>query len=129
MRIEIEVIDHNRQRYDTTGDWIIDNDGNITIYVSKLKNWKYEMLIAIHELVEVILCKNKGISQEEVDKFDIAFEKKRKPGNIDEPGDDPKAPYRLQHFAATMIERTMCLSLGCSWRKYEDACNGLDYGK
>lgn len=88
-------------------------------------NWRFEALVALHELVEVIKCKHDGVSQKDVDAFDIAFEKNRKPGNDDEPGDDPNAPYQNQHCLATGIERIMAAELGVDWREYDRAVMAL----
>ena len=118
MKIIIETIPHKKQRYPTVGDWYF-KKGVLHIRVSKMSSWKNEMLVAVHELVEVLLCKDRGITTAQVDAFDKAFEKKRKPGNEDEPGDDPKAPYRKEHFFATNIERLMAAELRVDWAKYD----------
>lgn len=80
-------------------------------------------MIAVHELIEVLLCKAAGVTQEDVDKFDLNFEKKRKKGDDSEPGDDPKAPYYKQHKFATKIERLLCKELGENWNWYETDIN------
>jgi hypothetical protein len=118
MKIVIETTPHSRQRYPTVGDWFT-SKGVLHIKVSDMNNWRYELLVALHELVEVNLCRHRKISQESVDAFDIAFEQARKPGNDDEPGDDPRAPYRREHFFATNIEALMSAELGVDWAKYE----------
>ena len=99
--------------------------GVLHIRVSKLSDPRYELLIALHELVEVTLCKHRSVTEKSVDAFDIAFEKRRKLGNDDEPGDDPRAPYRREHFFATSVERLMAAELGVDWRKYEAEINAL----
>ena len=117
MKIRIDSIPHGRQRYPTVGDWFYRGD-TLVVRVSKMSDPRYEQLVALHELVEVLLCKKRGITQKSVDAFDKAFEKARKPGNVDEPGDDPKAPYRKEHFFATNVERLMAAELGVDWNKY-----------
>ena len=124
MRIIIETIPHKRQRYETCGDWYF-RKGVLHIKVSKMSDWRREMLVAVHELVEVLLCKDRGITTAEVDAFDKAFEKARAPGNEDEPGDDPKAPYRKEHFFATNIERLLSAELRVDWAKSDKEINGL----
>lgn len=119
MKIKIEAIPHNRHRYPTVGDWYFDKRGTLVIRVSRMGNWRYEMLVAVHELVEVLICKHRGVSQKSVDKFDKAFEANRKPGDESEPGDDPKAPYRREHFFATNIESLLSSELDVDWAKYE----------
>ncbi len=125
MRIVIETIPHEQQRYQTVGDWVFDDEGNLTIRVSKLSNWRREALIAVHELVEVLLCKHDGVTQESVDIFDKQFEATRAPDNFDEPGDDPSAPYVKQHCVATGIERLLAAQLGVNWKEYEKELDRL----
>lgn len=125
-KITIEVIPHAEQRYETVGDWIYSNDNEeLTIKVSDMNNWKYNMLVGVHELIEVLLCDARGITQVEVDNFDKEFEEKRVEGNVDEPGDDPAAPYKDEHFFATNIERLLCAELGVDWKTYNDIIENL----
>ena len=121
----IEIIPHNKQRYETVGDWKRNKNGTLIIKVSDMGDKRYAMLVAIHELVETLLCEHDGVKEEDVTAFDIAFEKKRKLGNEDEPGDSQKAPYRKQHAVATIVEKLMCKKLGCNWQKYNDVVNSL----
>ena len=125
MNVWIQVIPHKEQRYETCGDWWYDCNGNLQIRVSKMNNWKYEMLIAVHELVEVLQCKYKKISVEVVDKFDKEFEKNRKKGNLDEPGDSMKAPYRIQHGIASGVERILGALIGVDWNDYANTIENL----
>lgn len=124
MNVIIKTIPHRQHRYETVGDWWSEGK-TLHIRVSEMGSWKYEMLVAVHELVEVLQCKHLRISTASVDKFDIAFEKKRKPGNTDEPGDDSRAPYRVQHGIATGVERILAALLGVDWNKYEAKINSL----
>jgi Mn-dependent DtxR family transcriptional regulator len=105
MMIKIKTIEHARQRHDTCGNWVI-NGEQIIIYVSEMGDWKYEMLVALHELVEVLLCKDRGISQKAVD-------------------DDIKAPYREQHRQAEFIEKQMAQFLNIDWEKYSKTVDEL----
>lgn len=119
MKIVIETIPHEQHRYTTVGDWYYDADGTLQIKVSGLSDWRREMLVAIHELVEVLTCKNDGVGQEIVDKFDKDFEANRSGDNEDEPGDEPDAPYVDQHCLATGIERILAQQWGVKWKDYE----------
>ena len=119
MDIIIKNIEHKDQPYDTAGDWRFDSNDDLIINVSDTGNWKYNALIALHELVEVLLCKDRGITTEEVDAFDIAFEEKRGQGNMDEPGDDRKAPYFKEHQVATIVERLIANELKVDWDTYD----------
>lgn len=124
MNITVTVIDHNDQRYSTCGDWVFEGD-DLHIYISKMGDWRYETLVAIHEIAEVVLCKERGISQKAVDKFDIEFEKNRQDGDESEPGDCVDAPYQNEHSYATGIERILCAALGIKWDEYACAVENL----
>lgn len=119
MKIIIETIPHDQHRYTTVGDWFYEPDGTLRIKVSQLSDWRREALIAVHELVEVLLCRHDGVTTEDVDAFDKAFEHAREPGNEDEPGDSPAAPYVNQHCVATGIERILAAALDVQWKPYE----------
>lgn len=171
MKIVIETIPHSEQRYPTVGDWYFTqqnpdgvesplSDAPIVpihellaspkyvlhIKVSNLTDWRREFLIVVHELCEVGLCVNEGVSQATVDAFDMGFEKEREerieqagrkvsePGiasaeealiSIEEPGDQPNAPYRKQHCFATAVERMLAAALDVSWSEYETELEAL----
>lgn len=127
MNVHIEVIPHSDQRYPTVGDWFFEG-GELMIRVSDLGNWRYQMLVAVHELSEALMCKEHGVSQAAVDRFDKKFEKERVTGlrgPFDEPGDDSSAPYRKEHGIATGIERILAAELNVDWNKYADAIESL----
>ena len=125
LKIEIETIPHSRQRYDTVGDWFFKPDATWKINVSDLADWRYELLVAVHELVEMGLCNDRGITAQRIDRFDIAYENNRLPGDTTEPGDATDAPYRNEHCAATGIERILAAHLGIDWSDYEKTINEL----
>jgi hypothetical protein len=110
--ITIEQIPYSEARYSTHGDWVVDEFGNIHIRVSKELGEDGAFLVAIHELLEVYLCKKRGITTATVDAFDLTYEG-------DDPGADPKAPYFNEHKFATKIEKLLCKELGLDWDEYE----------
>jgi predicted DNA-binding protein len=124
-KIVIEVIPHERQRYETVGDYYFDVEGTLRIFVSEMSDNRHEMLVGLHELAEVLQTEHNGVSEKAITKFDIAFEEARKEGNLDEPGDSPLAPYRKEHCVATAVERLMAALLNVNWKEYEDDCNSL----
>src|SRR5690349_13252315 len=124
MKIQIETIPHAQHRYSTCGDWF-EKDGVLHIKVSEELTNKEALLVALHELIEVTLCKYRGITEKQVDEFDMEFEKNRPEGDDSEPGDHPEAPYRKEHFFATNVERLMASELGVDWVEYENHINGL----
>jgi hypothetical protein len=118
MRIVIETIEHSKQRYPTVGDWQVKPDG-LHITVSKMSDSRYEFLIGMHEAIEAYLAIRAGISPAAVDRFDKAYEARRKPGDLSEPGDDPRAPYHHQHQVATSIEKRLAKQLDVDWAAYD----------
>lgn len=125
IRIIIETIPHEKQRYATVGDWYLGSDASIHINVSDMGDWRKEAAVAIHELVEVLLCQSNGVSQVVVDDFDMEFESRREVGDVSEPGDHPTAPYKTEHCIASGIERIVAAAFGLSWSEYEDKINSL----
>jgi hypothetical protein len=137
MKILIETIPHSEQRYPTVGDWQwkssrtkdfyakgkdpkewSDKD-TLVIRVSSLSDWRYEALVGLHEAIEALLCKQAGVTEEQVDQFDLNFKGEGEPGN------DPLAPYCQQHQVATVIETTLAQELDVDWAKYEAEVDGL----
>lgn len=125
MNVFIKTIPHSQQDYPTVGNWKIEKDGTIFIFVSKMNDWRYEFLVSVHELVEVYLCIHSGVRQNTVNRFDMKFEKNRPKGNTDEPGDDEKSPYQIQHSIASGVERILAAFIGVSWRKYSAKIDSL----
>lgn len=122
MDIVIRTIPHTDQRYDTVGDWWFEGD-TLQVRVSAMDDWKAEGLVAHHELTEALLCKARGITADQVDEFDKAFNKQTAWGQ--EPGDHPDAPYRREHFFATTVERMLSAELGVDWFEYDDKVSAL----
>jgi hypothetical protein len=120
-KIEIRFIDHGKHRYETVGDWYESGEiGTVIIDVSKMKDPRYEFLVAVHELIEMYLCDFAGITEKEVDKFDMG------PGkDSDDPGMESEAPYRHQHLAATGIEMQLAALVDVDWKKYEEYLESL----
>lgn len=130
MKVTIETIPHSQQEYETIGDWKWTKTRNgsedlLWIGVSELGDWRKEMAVAVHELVEALLCRQAEISTQAVDQFDLNYENARTVSDDSEPGDDPTAPYRDQHCYATAVERMLIPLFGLSWKEYEDAINAL----
>lgn len=113
MKITIEMIPHDQQRYPTCGDWQWDElEENLTIKVSQMPFQSF-FLVGIHELVEAILCALNGTTQESVDKFDMSNPE------LNEPGDDPNAPYHEEHQVAKAIEILLAKAIDIRWTEHE----------
>lgn len=118
--ITIESIPHALHRYPTVGDWINDAFGDLHIRVSSTGNWRYDFLVALHELIEATLCNERGIDEPTIAEFDMRFEEQRELGMVQgEPGHALDAPYRKEHQFAESIERAVAEELGVDWGEYE----------
>lgn len=117
--IYIETIPHAEQRYDTVGDYG-EADGKVWFKVSDFGQPDYEMAVSLHELVEKHLKDKAGITDEQVDAFDLNYK-----GPYDEPGLDPACPYHKQHMQADAIERAFVLACNQDWIAYEAAMEAL----
>lgn len=116
MNISMQFIPAIDQRYDTVGDWYYDENGDLIIKVSnddkEFPSEDSQILVAIHELVEVLLCRKRGITQKMVDDFDMGEGSYDKIPEGEESGDQPNAPYRREHRFAMLIEHLMAHELG-----------------
>lgn len=120
FNVSIETIDHNQHRYDTCGDWYWDRTNNrLIVKVSNMDNWLSEALLAMHELVEAVLCEQRGVTEHQVDLFDMNFK------GEGEPGDDPESPYHWEHVFATRIEQQLARRLGLKWQDHEQRVDNL----
>lgn len=128
MKITIETIPHDKQRYDTVGDYYIDpkEPGHMIIKVSHLSDWRHVVLVALHELVEVILNRYNNIPFKLIDQFDMDWEP---PPDIDEPGNDPECPYWDEHQIAEGFERMLAALLQVDWQAYEREIAALSQEK
>lgn len=123
MNIIVETVPHSSQRYSTCGDWQFTGPNDVLVSVSDMKNWKYELLVAFHEIIEVYLCRDRKISQKEVDEFDKDFEERRMDDS--EPGNSEYAPYHKEHVFATKLEKMFAKELKVDWKKYDKTVNEL----
>lgn len=135
QEIVIKSIPHDEHRYETAGDYWLDDEGIQQVRVSEMDNDDYEFLVALHELVELTLAKKRNIKEEDITEFDELYEESRKhkvpapcgcvPTEDSEPGNDKHAPYFKEHQFATKIERLMAKQLKVNWEKYDKTINEL----
>jgi hypothetical protein len=104
--VSIEMVSPQDVRYRTVGDWFFTRKGCLTIQVAD---------------IEVILCEHDGVTEKQVDKFDLTHQ------DDDDPGTHPKAPYHKQHLIAMGVEMLLAASLGVKWRTYEEALDRIYY--
>lgn len=105
------------QRYSTVGDWqnssVLKHD---LVTATQLESDDLSFLIAVHELVEMYLCRRDGITQQEVDEFDMSFCTAQSDA---EPGEATDCPYRWEHQRAETVERVLAEILGVDWQFYQ----------
>jgi hypothetical protein len=128
--MHIETIPHDQQRYPTVGDYWEDEHGVEQIRVSEMMDWRYEVLVAVHEIVEMALARQRGIEEQAISEFDIRFEQDKEKGLVTgEAGDNVNAPYRREHFFATNLERLFAGELGVDWFEYDRYVDALGFKK
>jgi len=114
-RIVIDFIPQSEQRYDTCGDWFY-NGKTLVLKISRTSDMRHHQLVAVHELVEALLCNVDGVTQEQVDAFDMGIG-----GDLDEPGNDLMCPCHAQHMIASAVERVVASAMRVDWAEYEQA--------
>jgi len=115
MRIEIKAIDPSAIRYSTCGDWEWLPDGSLQISVPDHGGQDNSaFLVALHEMAEAWMCKKSGITEEEVNRWDISH-----PDAI-EPAEEVGSPYADEHAIATQVELKVCAGLNMDWNKHND---------
>jgi hypothetical protein len=107
------------------GDYFFDESGTLQIRTADLGDARMNLLVLIHEMIEVTQTECDGIKEPDIQAFDLKFEPTRTPGNEDEPGDDHFCPYTFQHSIATGVERIMAAALGVQWSDYENRAKYL----
>jgi hypothetical protein len=131
-RIVVAFIDQAEQRYDTVGDYWLEEDGTLQFRSTAFKDWRMAYACIMHELAEAALCLHVGVTFADIDDFDKRWEAARQAAGleaitladgteIDEPGDDPSAPYYEQHKTGDIIERIFANACGLNWQAYEKA--------
>ena len=108
----------------TGADWWFDPDGTIQIRVAEeLPDWRERAALALHELAEILMCKHDGVTVEMVDDFDAIHQENGEHGL--NAGDEPDAPYRVQHTMATAIERVFAGHVGIDWKGYDERLGAI----
>jgi len=132
MNVDWRVIPHSEQRYETSGDWQFPDDGeDLIVRVSRLGNSDHEFCEGLHEVVEAYLCKRMGITQQQVDNFDILYEEAHQRGDavypcgcphqrLSDPGSDLHSPYLRAHLIAEAVEAIVARTLRVDWRQYDE---------
>jgi hypothetical protein len=133
-KIFILWVDKEYQKFNTTGYWETrhpktwengETDNDIAIAVNRLPDWRYQISVTFHELIELCWCKLHGVTTKECDDFDEIYEELYRSGKIPQtkdPGDDKKCPYYRGHQWGKLFERIVCFILKVKWKEYVKSC-------
>ena len=125
--IRIRVEDPEKMRYDTAGDWQMlpigprQSKDTLVITVAKQLDGRMTMAVILHELAEAMLCADRGITDETVDKFDFQ-------AKTDDPGSEPGCPYAREHDLAVVVEHAFAHEAGLDWKQYNKIVGRQTYG-
>ena len=114
-------IPHEMQRYNTVGDWNYAEGGELIVSVSDCSAFdpctntaqNTENLIVVHEIIEAMICQDRGISEASVTQWDLDHIDHPDPGSI------PGCPYYREHMFAELIERAVAAELDVNWDTHE----------
>lgn len=121
MDIHIRVLPKEEMRPEVDGaDWFWDANGNLQVQVGPMSDWRYEIALAFHEAFEACLCKNNGVKQQDVDKFDMEYDKAHPDRPDLNAGDETDAPYVAEHNYATIVDRLFIGACGLKRKPYDD---------
>jgi hypothetical protein len=107
-RITIVFIPEDEMRYRTDGDWQFGSDGSLEIRVNSTLPEDEQWAVTLHKLAEALLCRQRGITQEVVDAWNLEWEQWERVG---EPGENRRAPYHREHMFASALETLFTLAL------------------
>ena len=130
MKINIDIIRHEQHRYETAGDWWLDEEGVLQVRVSQMEDSRYTALVALHEVVEVLVESIARQGELKVrpslvaltDAFDKRYEESRAEGDdYSEPGYDPDCPVYQGHMIASAVEHLAAMLMNVNYNHYQAA--------
>lgn len=124
----VKVVPMSEMRYPSVGDYWYDENGVLQVRIADLGEKRMNRCVLMHELNEVFVTEHHGIIEQDIMAFDVRFEKEREEGkwrDDQEPGDDPRAPYRKEHRFSENCERQLALALDVDWEEYTERVNSL----
>lgn len=112
LGFKVSEVSHEKQRYDTIGDWIPGRP--VEIRISRMRDGRFGELTALHETLEyLIYCRLCRGTDEKARAFDENYR-----GGHEEPGDDRAAPYHAAHVIATFAEKALAKAKRVDWKEY-----------
>ena len=115
MKITIQTIKHEEQRYDTVGDYWEDADGTMQFRITDTGNKIVNFMCLMHELTEWFWCVVRGLPLESVDTFDLNHLDAEEPGCLSD------APYHEGHELGEVVEKVLENGLGISHKEVDEA--------
>lgn len=117
MKITVETLPQHAMRdKNSVGDYLFTADGHLYVFVSEMADPRHVTLVALHEIVEALVTRHRGIAEPDIMAFDLAHPE------LDDPGMSQEAPYHKEHLLASGIEMIMATELDVDWTAYEEAC-------
>lgn len=122
--IKVTFIEHDKQRYETCGDWqLVEDSSALEINITDVGDPRMNFTLLMHELNEALVYLFKRNFSESavkaVDEFDLRY-------SIDnEPGGDPLAPYYAEHMYAMECEHNVAAQLMLDWNRYTETLGAL----
>lgn len=122
MRVIASTIPQKDQRYRTVGDYQVESDEATLeevwrFRITATEDWRSAAAVFLHEFVEAMLTKERGISIAAIDEWDT---RKTPLTQHMEPGDMPGCPYGREHRFAENLERLFVAELGLTWAEHEE---------
>ena len=129
MKITLETIPHNQQRLGEVGDWYFAPNGDLTVRISELGDWRANFLFMRHEMDEAMLCRHAGITTEQVDTDQVyAAQHPEIENNPDSFSGYPGSALQNQHNDALAAEWIMSRLLGLAWSDYAKLVEKVEHG-
>ena len=126
VHVEMEVIPYKDMNYSTPADYqtYCNSKGEEGWFIqsAKTRDWRYHILLMLHEFVELALVQHRNIKIKDIEKFDLLFEKEYAKGlqkAEDEPGNDKRACYYKEHQFASKVEKLMAKELDVDLGAYD----------
>jgi hypothetical protein len=128
MNVHILVVSNEevKLRNGFTGaDWWFDYWDDLQIRIARMHNPEYENTLAIHEYMEAMFCRLRGVTVKQVDEFDKVFEAEHADNHGLNSGDDKDCPYAEAHSLATAPERVYAALAKICWADYDKVVGDL----
>jgi len=109
---DVQLVTQKAMPYDCLDDHRIIGD-TLVVKIVDQENDLYNRLLLIHALVEHTVAQMTGVTDSQIDGFDMNYQ------GDGEPGDDVDAPYRDAHCLGVAVERMICAHLHVPYTQYE----------